>query len=99
MSVRPIDIQQIVMQVENVQKVQQAQHNSPQQQQAHTYLKHVEQEEIKRKQAPPPPRAEDLKIREEGKHTRQKRYIPQKNKKSVFAQISEDTPHKVDIQI
>lgn len=99
MSVRPIDIQYMTMQAENVQKVQQSQHAAPQQQQAHTYLQHIKQEEVKRKQSPPPPRTEDVKIREEGKHSRQKRYIPQKSKKDILTQVSESTPHKVDIQI
>lgn len=102
MSVRPIDIQSLLIRAEDIQKIHQTQHQHPQQQQVHAYIQFQQQEEVKRKQSPPSPRPEDAKIREEANYSRKRQYAPSKEKKKGISPqkfSSEKKSNIVDIQI
>lgn len=81
MSVRPIDIQQIVAKAEDVERIQETQQQQPRMQQGHFATELQQQQEVKKRQAPPSPRSEEAKIREEAYNARQRRYQLGKRKK------------------
>ena len=98
MSVRSIDIQQVIAKTDDVQRMLQTQQQQPQHEQQQFATKLLHEQEVKQKQTQPSPKPEEAKIREEGKHSRQRRYLAAKHKKKSKEEVIEDKEHLIDIK-